>query len=59
MAGYEDILLGRDFLAAHGLLVVIDGEGHELSLLLPDDDDNRRRREDVRRIFTPASRIGG
>ncbi|MEO7330561.1 MAG: hypothetical protein ABI193_18445 [Minicystis sp.] len=53
MAGYEDLLLGRDFLLHHGLLLVIDG-GDSFSLLLPDDEDNRRRREEVLGAFRPA-----
>jgi hypothetical protein len=55
MAGYEDILLGRDFLVAHRLLLVVDGDERDLSLLLPDDEDNRRRREEVRRVFAPPT----
>ncbi len=54
MAGYEDILLGRDFLLAHRLLLAIDGEEREFSLLLPDDEDNRRRFERVRSAFEPG-----
>jgi hypothetical protein len=50
MSGYEDLLLGRDFLRHHGLLLVVDGGG-EFSLLLPDDADNIRRRDAVRRAF--------
>lgn len=47
MTGFEDMLLGRDFLAAHGLLFVLDGQDEEFSMLLPLDDDNRQRRERI------------
>ncbi len=47
MNGFEDMLLGRDFLAAHRLLFVLDGEDETFSMLLPDDHDNRRRRERI------------
>lgn len=36
MPGYEDILLGRDFLSEHKLLLVVDADEHCFSLLLPD-----------------------
>ncbi|WP_437526576.1 hypothetical protein WME79_41235 [Sorangium sp. So ce726] len=49
MPGYEDLLLGRDFLRHYGILLVIDGEN--FSLLLPDDEDNQRRRDQVRRAL--------
>ncbi|WP_438033275.1 hypothetical protein [Sorangium sp. So ce204] len=49
MSGYEDLLLGRDFLRHYGILLVIDSEN--FSLLLPDDEDNRRRRDQVRRAL--------
>jgi hypothetical protein len=39
MPGWEDMLLGRDFLSAHKLLLVIDGDEGRFSLLLPDDDN--------------------
>ncbi len=51
MAGYEDLLLGRDFLRLHRILLVVDGEG-EFSLLLPDDDDNAGRRDVVLRALS-------
>jgi hypothetical protein len=50
MPGYEDLLLGRDFLRHHGLLLVLDG-GTSFSLVLPDDEDNIRRQNDVRRAL--------
>lgn len=53
MPGYEDVLLGRDFLDAHGILTVIDGEARQFSLLLPDDDDNRRRRDQILSALDP------
>lgn len=45
--GYEDILLGRDFLAAHKLLLLIDGQETTFSLLRPVDEDNQRRRRRI------------
>lgn len=53
MAGCEDILLGRDFITQHGLLLLIDGADRSLSLLLPSDMANRDRRESIRRAFDP------
>jgi hypothetical protein len=47
MAGFEDLLLGRDFLVAHRLLVVLDGAEETISILRPADEDNCRRRERV------------
>lgn len=47
MAGFEDVLLGRDFLAAHQLLVIFDGQDETVSILHPADDDSRRRRDRV------------
>lgn len=44
MAGFEDVLLGRDFLVAHGLLVLLDALEGSLSILDPADEDNQRRR---------------
>jgi hypothetical protein len=47
MAGFEDMLLGRDFLVAHRLLVILDGHDEAFSILHPADEDNRRRRDRV------------
>jgi hypothetical protein len=47
MNGFEDMLLGRDFLAAHGLLFVLDAQDETFSMLLPADEDNRQRRERI------------
>lgn len=58
MPGYDDVLLGRDFLDAHGILAVIDGEARQFSLLLPDDDDNRARRDQILGVLDPASTAG-
>ena len=58
MPGYDDILLGRDFLDAHGILTVIDGEARQLSLLLPDDNDNRARRDQILGALDPGSPVG-
>ncbi|WP_437484666.1 hypothetical protein WME75_45490 [Sorangium sp. So ce1014] len=49
MPGFEDLLLGRDFLRHHGILLVIDRE--DFSLLLPHDEENRRRRDQVRQAL--------
>lgn len=58
MNGFEDMLLGRDFLAAHRLLLVLDGEEESLSMLLPADDENRQRRERiVAELTEPSSSI--
>ncbi|KYF55053.1 hypothetical protein BE08_36285 [Sorangium cellulosum] len=56
MSGFEDMLLGRDFLAAHGLLFVLDGQEETFSMLLPEDEDNRQRR---RRILAELSEPPG
>ncbi len=45
MPGYEDLVLGRDFITQHGLLLLIDGEKRTLSLLVPQDRANRKRRD--------------
>ncbi len=47
MPGYEDLLLGRDFITQHELLVVIDGREQSLSLLAPIDVENQRTRERI------------
>lgn len=54
MPGLEDLILGRDFLTRHGLLVLIDGEAKIVSLLLANDEDNRRRRSLARAAFDPG-----
>lgn len=53
LPGYEDLLLGRDFLSQHGLLVVIDGEGRDFSIIAPDDSENRRRRDQIISLLKP------
>ncbi len=53
MNGFEDILLGRDFFAAHGLLFVLDGQDESFSLLLPADDDNQQRRKRILAELSP------
>ncbi len=45
MPGYEDLVLGRDFITQHGLLLLIDGEERTLSLLAPQDRANRELRD--------------
>ncbi len=47
MPGFEDLLLGRDFITLHGLLLVIDGEHRELSILAPEDASNRAKRDRI------------
>lgn len=47
LPGYEDLLLGRDFLSQHGLLVVINGNDRDFSVLAPEDSENRRRRDQI------------
>jgi hypothetical protein len=47
MPGYEDLLLGRDFITQHELMVVIDGKEESLSLLAPLDAENRQVRERI------------
>ena len=61
MPGWEDLLLGRDFLSAHKLLLVVDGDrdGGRFSMLLPDDDDNRAVRAAVMAAFEPRGSQGG
>ncbi len=45
MPGQEDLLIGRDFITQHGLLLLIDGEQSTISLLAPQNRANRERRE--------------
>ncbi len=47
MPGLEDVLIGRDFMTQHGLLLIIDGENEVLSLLFPTDSKNRLLRDQV------------
>jgi hypothetical protein len=55
MPGLEDLLLGRDFITQHGLLVMIDGDQRCLSILAPVDPQNREKRERIRAAFDTAS----
>ncbi len=55
MAGLEDMLIGRDFMTQHGLLLVVDGEREMLSLLLPSDDQNRELRDQIVSILDDAA----
>lgn len=43
MPGTEDVLIGRDFLVHHGLMLVVDGRARAHSLIHPHDRSNRRR----------------
>ncbi len=54
LPGYEDILLGRDFLSQHGLLVVVDGKTRTFSILAPNDSENRRRRDRILSLLTSS-----
>lgn len=47
LPGYEDLLLGRDFLCQHDLLFIVDGKKRSFSMLAPTDEDNRKRRERI------------
>lgn len=54
MPGYEDLLLGRDFVTQHGLVILIDGEQRMFSILAPIDSANRERRAQIREAFEPG-----
>lgn len=58
MTGFEDMLLGRDFLAAHRLLFVLDGEDEAFSMLLPADENNRQRRERILAELSEPLKLG-
>lgn len=47
MPGFEDVLLGRDFLVSHRLLLLLDGQDQAFSILFPADAENQRQRESV------------
>ncbi len=51
MPGQEDVLVGRDFITQHGLLLQIDGEQSTISLLAPRDQANRDRRDSILRAW--------
>ncbi len=51
MPGLEDLLLGRDFITQHDLLVVIDGQRSQFSLLAPLESGNQKKRERVLEIL--------
>jgi hypothetical protein len=51
MPGLEDLLLGRDFIAHNNLLVVIDGQQRQFSLLAPLDLENQKKRAQVLETF--------
>ncbi len=52
MPGLEDIILGRDFLGRHGIMLLLDGD-HSFSLLWPGDPDNQRHRQEALALFCP------
>jgi hypothetical protein len=56
MPGFEDVLLGRDFLAAHRLLLLLDGQDREFSILFPTDAENQRQREGILAALVEAPR---
>ncbi len=47
MQGYEDLLLGRDFMTQHRLLLMIDGAERSISLLAPQDPANQELRDSI------------
>lgn len=53
MPGYEDILIGRDFLTRHRIMLLVDGEDRKFSMLYPIDSDNRRRRKIILGALDP------
>ena len=57
MPGCEDLLLGRDFITQHDLLLLVDGGEKSFSLLLPADTDNNQRREQILRAYDPEQRF--
>jgi hypothetical protein len=54
MPGYEDVLLGRDFLRANDLLLLVDFSDGWFSLLHPRDAENLEHRERVIAAFAPG-----
>lgn len=52
MPGFEDLLLGRDFMTQHDLLVVLDGARRVFSILAPVDAANRQRRDRILATLT-------
>ncbi len=55
MPGFEDIILGRDFLSQQKLLLVVDFDEQDFFdffVLLPEDHENQQRRERVRVALT-------
>lgn len=60
IAGYEDILLGRDFFAAHGLLLLVDyGVQPSFSLLHPQEEEGRACRNAILQAFEPPPPLKG
>ena len=57
MNGYEDALLGRDFLYENDLLLLANFGEYWFSLLHPGDVENLRRRAQIIRAFDPQSPI--
>ncbi len=57
MPGFEDMLLGRDLITQHQLLVLIDGDSHNFSILLPDNLENLTRRKRILSAFDPEEPI--
>jgi len=58
LPGYEDILLGRDFLSRHRLLFVLDAGEATFSILKPSDEDNRLRRNQILRALDKSATPG-
>ncbi|MCP4661463.1 MAG: hypothetical protein GY856_39165 [bacterium] len=53
MPGYEDLILGRDFIAAHGLFLLIDGERQDFTILAPIDSENKQKRQQILQVLDP------
>lgn len=51
LPGFEDALIGRDFLVHNRCFLGIDGRRSEFSLLLPDDEENQKRYKNVLLAF--------
>jgi hypothetical protein len=51
----DDLLIGRDFLAHHKLLICLDAGEKTISLLFPGDAENRERRNKILSIIDSES----
>ena len=57
MPGREDLLLGRDFLSAHGILTIIDGADRSFSLISPSDEENKGKIRVVLSALDPEEQV--